>query len=296
MKSFMKIYTQRKSEPKKQLLYHFDKPVRSRLLTVLNGLVTGSFSDFLSQLGFEIMKVYGFMEHASYEAAKTSEDPSIEHFFRCDNDQVLDFLELAFRQSKYSGGQEGVDLINSVLENSAIGYRFSTYHQKKSFGIFGRTHLSESRFPEAYRITDEQVHQLIVKPTLQFLSRPELSISNDELMKALAACRQKETEDAITLAGSAYESFLKTVLKIKKCSFDPDKDTCSSLVKLIIKNGLLPSFYESCFISPATIRNKLGDAHGRGPEKRHEPNTNQANHMINLVSSNILFLRKMIEL
>jgi len=70
----------------------------------------------------------------------------------------------------------------------------------------------------------------------------------------------------------------------------------TSVVKLIIENGLLPGFYESCLISPATIRNRLGDAHGRGPEKRHEPNTDQADHMINLVCSNILFLRKMVEL
>ena len=292
----MKIYTQRKSAPKRQLLYHFDELIRSRLLTVLNGLVTGPFSNFLSQLGFEIMKAYGYMAHSSFEAARASDDPVIEHFFRCDNEQVLDFLELAFRQSKYRRGQEGVDSINSVLQDSAIGYRFSTFPQNESHGLFGLTRLLESRFPEAYRITDEQVHQFVVKPTLQFLSGPEFSISHDELMKALAACRQNETEDAITLAGAAYESFLKTILKLKKCSFDPDKDTCSRLVKLVIENGLLPSFYESCFISPATIRNRLGDAHGRGPEKRHEPNTDQADHMINLVCSNILFLRKMMEL
>jgi len=94
----MKIYTQRKSAPKKQLLYHFDKLIRSRLLTVLNSLVTGSFSNILSQLGLEIMKFYGFMAHSSFEAARTSKEPSIEHFFCCDNEQVLDFLELAFRK------------------------------------------------------------------------------------------------------------------------------------------------------------------------------------------------------
>jgi hypothetical protein len=142
------------------------------------------------------------------------------------------------------------------LQDCAIGYRFSTFPQKESHGLFERTRLPESRFPEAYRITDEQVHQFVVKPTLQFLSGPEFSVSHEELMKALAACRQNETEDAITLAGAAYESFLKTMLKLKKCSFDQEKDTCSGLVKLIIENSLCGKQREATGLLLALDRNE----------------------------------------
>lgn len=290
------LYTQRKATPKKQLIYHFDRLIRSRLLTVLNGMVSGSFPDFLKYLGFELMKTYGYMAKSTFEAARVSEDPVINHFFQCEHEQVLDFIELFYRQDRYIGGQEGIDSINNVLQESGIGYRFSKFLEKKYKGFLWRTRIQYIGFPEAYRITDEQIHKMVVKPTLQFLSGEEFTVTYDELVKALAACRQNEIENAITLAGAAYESFLKTVLKLKNYRFDPDRDTCSHLVKRIIENDIVPSFYETLLISPATIRNRLGDAHGRGPDKQHEANTDQAEHMINLVSSNILFLRKMIKL
>ena len=135
-----------------------------------------------------------------------------------------------------------------------------------------------------------------MKPVIHFLSGTEFSIAHDELLRALSAVRQNEPEDSITLACAAYESFLKTVLTIRGHSFNHDKDTCSKLVKICMANDILPSFYESCLISPATIRNKLGDAHGRGPNKMHEPMVQNADHMINLVCSNILLLKKCVGL
>jgi hypothetical protein len=39
-----------------------------------------------------------------------------------------------------------------------------------------------------------------------------------------------------------------------------------------------------------TIRNKLSDAHGRGPAAEHVAGKDHADHMIRLVSTNITFL------
>ena len=53
----------------------------------------------------------------------------------------------------------------------------------------------------------------------------------------------------------------------------------------------MPSFYEACLIAPGTIRNKLGDAHGRGPEKEYQATRETAEHVTHLVCTNILLLR-----
>ena len=96
----------------------------------------------------------------------------------------------------------------------------------------------------------------------------------------------------MTLAGAAFESFLKTLMSHKRWPYDSDKDTCAILVKKCVGQGLVPSFYESCLVAPATIRNKLSDDHGRGPEKQHSASSESAEHMIHLVCSNIIFLSK----
>lgn len=291
-----KLYTQRKRPPRRELIYQFDEALRKRLLAVFKDYISGSFSEFLHSLGQDLIKSYGYLKRSTFEAVKASDIPVLEHFIRSENEEVLDFFEAAIRNPQYIGEQEGVNALNSVLQEEGIGYRFSEFSFETSKSLFGLKRKSIYSFSEAHRINDEHVYQTVVRPALQFISNTEFKISHNELMKALAACRQNEPEDAITLAGAAYESFLKTVLKIRSCSFDPDKDTCSRLVRIIIDNDMLPSFYESCFISPATIRNKLGDAHGRGPEKSYEPNTDQASHMINLVCANMLLLRKCAEL
>lgn len=287
-----KLYTQRKRPPRRELIYHFDEAFRKRLLAVFKDYISGSFSDFLDSLAQDLIKSYGYLKHSAFEAVRASDNPLLEHFIRCENEKVLDLFEAAIRNPHYTGNQKGVDALNSVLQEEGIGYRFSDFSFKTSKTFFVFKCHKVTAFPEAHRIDDEQIYKTVVRPALQFISNTEFRISHDELMKALAASRQNEPEDAITLAGAAYESFLKTILRNRNCIFDPDKDTCSSLVRIIIDNDILPSFYESIFVSPATIRNRLGDAHGRGPEKRYEPNTDQASHMINLVCSNMLFLSK----
>ena len=289
----MKLYTQRKSSPHRTLIYIFQQQVRQRLLAVLEDHISKPKDNFFNDLGHALVQTYGYLQRSSFEAARTSNNPVIEHYFRCSDEQVLDFFEAAFQNRQYNGGQDGIDSLNNVLQDTGIGYRFTDYPAKESIGLFFPKKVAvNSGFPEAHRITDEHIYQTVVKPAIQFLSEAEFSISHDELLRSLSACRQNEPEDSITLACAAYESFLKTLLSIKGHSFNKDKDACSRLVKICIANDILPSFYEQCLISPATIRNKLGDAHGRGPTKTHEPLVEHSDHMINLVCSNILLLKK----
>jgi len=282
-----KLYTQRKAPPKTELIYRFDEQVRQRMLATLEDHVS-DFWRFLDDLGHDLVKVYGYLQRSAYDACRTSDNAVIEHLFCCDEEEVLDYFEAAFHQKLYRGQQDGVDELNSILEIEGIGYRFSDYpaSQKRKKGG------PPIHFPEGHRLTEGFTYSTVVKPVLHFLVADGFDIAHDELMRALAAFRQGEAEDALTLAGAAYESFLKSLMAEKRWPFDPEKDACAALVKQCVAQGLIPSFYEACLVAPGTIRNKLSDAHGRGPKIQHEASPEAADHMIHLVCSNILFLRE----
>jgi hypothetical protein len=113
------------------------------------------------------------------------------------------------------------------------------------------------------------------------------------MLKAHTALRMGDYEDAITITGSAFESFLKTILTIKKISFNPEKDTCAKLIGICRDNAIFPSFYCPTFESVGTIRNKLGDAHGRGPQKTHAVSLEHAEHIVRIASSHMLLIAKL---
>jgi len=257
------------------------------MLTTLEDHVSDVWG-FLDSLGRDLVKVYGYLQRSGFDAARTSDNPVIEHLFCCDEEEVLDYFEAAFHQSEYRGKQDGVEEINAILEMEGIGYRFSEYPSS----IKRKKGGAPIHFPEGHRLTEDFTYSSVIKPALHFLVEDGFDIAHDELMRALAAFRQGESEDSLTLAGASFESFLKSLMTQKRWAYDPEKDTCAPLVKKCISNGLVPSFYEACLIAPGTIRNKLSDAHGRGPEKRHSASPEAAEHLIHLVCSNILFLRE----
>jgi hypothetical protein len=83
---------------------------------------------------------------------------------------------------------------------------------------------------------------------------------------------------------------LKTICDLQGWRYDPDKDTCARLVKICKENGLFPPLYEAILVGTGTIRNKLGDAHGRGPNPVHQASQEQAAHMIQMTSAHITLL------
>jgi hypothetical protein len=86
---------------------------------------------------------------------------------------------------------------------------------------------------------------------------------------------------------------MKTICTRKNWNFNPDKDTCGSLVKALATNGLFYPFYSPLFEAVGTIRNKMGDAHGRGPAPQHTPDKEYADHMLQFTSANItMMIRK----
>ena len=150
----------------------------------------------------------------------------------------------------------------------------------------------EYDFPKIIRKDAEYLHNEVIRPCLEALQRPGFETALSEMMKAHEAYKAKQYADAITDACSAFESVMKTICARKKWAFNPDKDTCGALAKTLVANGLVYSFYTPLLETIGTIRNKISDAHGRGPAPQHSADKEYADHMIQVTSANITLLVK----
>ncbi len=173
---------------------------------------------------------------------------------------------------------------------------FVEHQFEKEAPFLGRVRkgtYNEYEYPRVIRRDEHLVHEEVIAPALALLTHSKFRVANAEMLKAHAALRTGNFEDAITLCGSAFESVLKTICNVKKWHYDPDRDTCAKLVSLCRENDLFPPFYVPILEAVGTVRNKLGDAHGRGPTQQRTVTQKQADHMVHMTSAHIILLCKL---
>ncbi len=303
--SLMKLFSRTKKTPPDAHTYTFPNNARSRILFVFKSTSendyapNGSFASLMDDVGQKLYGEYGALAQSRYPQDPISENPAIEHFFRGNDHQVIDFILVTFRSWHYRGEQNGVDEINRILREEAIGYEFTDYVrrevQKVDDSYMGRGRMGtfyEIDYPEVIEKREEFTHQEIVKPCLAALANPVFKVANSEMLKAHEHIRKGNFTDAMTCCCASYESVLKTIFDRKKWTHDP-KDTCAALVAIAQKNGLIPGFYAELLKAPGIIRNNLSSSHGRGPAQTHTPDADHAHHMIQVASANILLLMKL---
>jgi hypothetical protein len=110
------------------------------------------------------------------------------------------------------------------------------------------------------------------------------------MMNAFEEYRKAKYGDAVTDAGAAVESVLKTICTVKGWAYDKNKDTCSKLLDICREKGLFHPFYKPILEGTAAIRNKIGDAHGKGPAPEFFATKELAAHMIYTCCANISLL------
>jgi len=247
---------------------------------------------FLHDMEDLLTRQYGYLSQSSYRAARRSDIPVIEHFFTCSDEQALDFIEACFQLNVHCGGQAAVDEINEALRQEGIGYELTKYlaPQMARGDICVGQPISAALLPRIIRVDSQRMHAEAVAPALALLSNSVFAVANAELLKAHSDHRSGRHEDAITACSSAFESVLKTICDHKGWAYNADKDTCAALVDLCYKQSLFPSFYVELFKRVGTVRNKLGDAHGRGPTPAHDVEAAHAEHMLHMTSAHILLL------
>jgi hypothetical protein len=153
---------------------------------------------------------------------------------------------------------------------------------------------------EAGRIvrTDSQLlHAEAVRPALALLSGPGFQGAEGEFLAAHEHHRHGRNEAAIIEACKAFESTMKSICDARKWKYDADKATARTLIKIILDNGLVPSYsdeqlhaLERCLLGVATLRNKEA-GHGAGAQPRDVPEHYVA-YALHMAASNIVFLVK----
>jgi hypothetical protein len=284
--------------------YRYDVPDRTRwrilhTMKELSERWTNSFDlgEMLADVQAKLLQQYGGLYRPAYDAACAHSDPLLNHFLCCSDEMALDFIELCFRTRSGCGRQEGVEAINAVFHEEAIGYELTAWREIAT----GEPATLDGRIipngvslriehPQIIKKDEQYTHSEIVQPCLAALGHPKLATANAEMLTALEEYRFGKYADALTSCGSAFESVLKTICQHFGWTFDPDKDTCSKLVSICRDNGLFPPFYAPIFEATGTIRNKLGDAHGRGPAPMYAVGKEHVDHMIQMTAAHIVLL------
>jgi len=208
-------------------------------------------------------------------------DPAVrpsEHYYHCTADQWLDFMEVVFRDRDCRLGLRGVEAINTVLREDGIGYAFTTI---------------QDQWPQAIIKNNEVLHQAAVMPALQLLSGRRWDDASEHLRQAHQHLRQAHWRDAINQASAALETTIKIICQAKGTGWEypQNQATVGTLVQVVIRNGLLPPFYEHAIVnSSGSLRNKMG-GHGRDPgADGYDAESHHAHHMVNVTSAHILLL------
>jgi hypothetical protein len=304
----MRLFSRTKKPKPDTYQYTFPEQARNRILLAFKHLAkddyapNGSFDSLLEDLGDKLAREYGGLVQSTRAADRVSPNRVIEHFFRCSDPQVIDFILTAFRSWHYQANQRGVDEINRILREEGIGYEFTGYVTRYVEKLDdsrlggGRTrNVIEHDYPEVIEKHEEYTHGAIVKPCLAVLAAPMFKVANAEMLKAHEHMRKGSFDDALTCCGAAYESVMKTICDAKGWTYSP-KETCAKLVTNLQSHGLIPDFYHELFKSPGIIRNTLSSAHGRGPTRAHAADGPRVHHMIQVTSANILLMVNLADL
>src|SRR5688500_1545152 len=102
-----KLYTKRNAPSPDVLAYELPEHVRTRILaTFEHAERTASpyvdvFSKMLREIGQRCAMEYGALDYRSYYEPDGKEDAAREHFFGCDVDKALDFIEMCFQMTSF---------------------------------------------------------------------------------------------------------------------------------------------------------------------------------------------------
>lgn len=300
----MSLFSRRNSSPHPRYHYTLSDKVRSRIMHVFRQFDPGGqitfghyrFESLLRDVGEAVAVTRGSLCASYYEAARVSNHPVVEHFFRCNDEEAVDFIELCLRYNGLLGDYAAkviAEVLDQVFEEEGVGYEVIPTVWRDTgepARVYGELTGSDSQVPEFGRVIkkgERSVHAVAVQPALESLSDPRFAIANTELLKAFEEIRRGDYPDAITSCGSAFESVMKTICGIKGWTYDANRDTCAQLVGHCQAGDLIPSFYVEVLKAVGTLRNKMGSVHGRGPAPVFTAKKEHAENMIAVTCAHI---------
>ena len=208
----------------------------------------------------------------------------------CSDEHFLDFIEFVFQSYLIWGAHDSrtghqvnphalIDDVNIFMEVDNLPYYLTG---------FTITDNNIAAYPQIIRRDSDIIHESAIKPTLALLSHPIFASANGEFLDALKDFRSGDYRDCVAKCGSSLESVMKVICDRKGWPYQQN-DTTGPLLKHILPQTALGSYFEQPIMLIATIRNRLSTAHGAGTQQKTVPR-HVANYVINSTAATILLL------
>lgn len=288
------------------------KPLTSEFKNRVLLLCNNTFSDhvhrpyyptvleFWSDIHTKLQYLHGYPVLTGSRVASVAEDV-VNFLLHCSDEHFLDFVEMIFQIQGVAGDSALVNSINTFFDVDSLPYRLTDHAYSpvrlipaSEIGLPSGNSDSGIRastletYPQVICLENEVLYVNATEPTLTLLSEPAFSQANAEFREALKDYRKGDYRDCVTKCGSSFESVMKVICDRKKWPYQ-QTDTVSKLLKTILQQTTLDSFYEQPIMLIATIRNRYSTAHGAGTQQK-TVSKHVANYVINATASAILLL------
>lgn len=254
-----------------------------------------SFEDFLGSLHTPVAYLIGTPRLSPLVAITTDAEDLLNFLFSCKDENFLDVIELIF-SSDISGiswpDNPLISGINQFLQADNLpyhltGYVTEHYEEVTSYGS-RQAGFRLTEYPRIISKENDVLHNEAITPALHLLSATAFKLANAEFLKALEDHRKGDFSDCLTKCGSAFESTMKIICEKHSMQFK-QTDTASILLKAIMGNSKLDTFWEPPLMLIATLRNRLSSSHGAGSQAKIVPR-HVATYAINATASAIVLL------
>jgi len=289
-----KVFSRREVASAGQQSKPLSTEFRNRVVMLLQDQLQGSFRYFLEQLHRHVSYLHGTPRLSPAGTMSDKADDLFEFLFSCKDEHFLDVIELIFKSNLPGITWPDNPLISSINEFLSVdnlpyyltGYSVETY--ESSFHGTPTTGARITEYPRIIRKENDALHQMAVEPALHLLSATMFKHANAEFLKALEDYRKGDFRDCLTKCGSAFESTMKVLCDKKTISFK-QTDTASVLLRALLANSKLETYWEQPLILIATLRNRLSSSHGAGGQSIVVPR-HVATYAINATASAIVLL------
>lgn len=294
LKEIFSVFSRRERSISNQAPKPLSKEFRNRVMMLLRNQMPGSFEGFLGDLHTPVAYLIG-TPRLSAAAGATSAEDLLQFLFSCKDENFLDVIELIFRSNIAGISWPDNPLIPAInqffqvdnLPYYLTGYTTVDYEELTSYGS-RQTGYRLTEFPRVISKENEILHNEAIEPALHLLSATAFKLANAEFLMALEDHRKGDFSDCLTKCGSAFESTMKIICEKNSIPFN-QTDTASSLLKAIISNSKLDTFWEQPLMLIATLRNRLSSSHGAGSQVKIVPQ-HIATYAINATASAIVLL------
>jgi hypothetical protein len=306
LKSLFNTFSKR-PEASKQAKHEIPQTTRNRVLLWCRELYGNSRTDlasvgkgdcnaeFWQEIHARLLMRTGRLQLSETDRSWSGQEAT-KYVFHCSGEEFLDFLEDIFRVETFFqvsiGDDRLVDEVNYLLQIDKLPYHL-THFVKETVLETGhrgapRTVTYTRAFPKVVMKENEVLHTMAVEPALTLLQQPHFLNANKEYLAALEDYRKGDLNDCIVKCCSAFESVLKVICDRKRWSYK-QTDPASTLVKTVLSNTALDSYFEPLLLIIATLRNRLSSAHGAGTIAKRPPQ-HVAQYALNATASAIVLL------